>query len=96
MGLGHLWGNTYEKLMDRAQNDQFLLPPTNDQGMLATVKINEDKVVRLKYVPAKNKEVNDDDGSKKIIVMEAKWKAKLDSGQEAIVNEDFVSNNFGE
>ena len=43
--------NTYrervmKKLMDRAENHHFLLlPPTNTQGTLATIKINEDKVV---------------------------------------------------
>ena len=44
-----------KKLMDRAQNNQFLLPPTNQQGSLATVKINDDKVVWLKYLPEKTK-----------------------------------------
>ena len=84
-----------KKLMDREENQQFLLPPTNQQGSLATVKINEDKVVRLKYVPEKKKEVEKTDGTM-IEVIEHKWKAKLDSGQEANVTEDFVSANFGE
>ena len=41
-----------KKLMDRAENDGFLLPPTDAHGTLATVKVNDDKVVRLKFVPA--------------------------------------------
>jgi hypothetical protein len=96
--------NTYgerimKKLMDRAENNHFLLPPMDAQGTLATIKINEDKVVRLKYVPENNKHITDKEGNLEItkkIKIEAKWKAKLESGQEAIVNEDFVSNNFGE
>ena len=49
--------NTYglvvtKKLMDHAENDGFLLPPTDAHGTLATVKVNDDKDVRLKFVPA--------------------------------------------
>ena len=91
--------NTYgetlmKKLMYRAQNNEFLLPLTNAQGMLATVKINNDKVGWLKYVPEKIKEVKDGELTKKKVI-EAKWKAKLDSGQETTKNEDYVSTNFG-
>ena len=92
--------NTYgetlmKKLMDRAENNEFLLPPTNNEGTLATVKINNDKVVRLKYVPEKIKEIKDGKVTMKK-VLKAKWKAKLDSGQETIVNEEYVSSNFGD
>jgi hypothetical protein len=53
----------------------------------------------LKYVPENNKHITDKEGDLKItkkIKIEAKWKAKLESRQVAMVNEDFVSNNFGE
>ena len=53
----------------------------------------------MKYVPEIEKEVTDKEGDGEVtkkMKIEAKWKAKLESGQEAIVNEDFVSSNFGE
>ena len=40
-----------KKLMDHAENDRFLIPPTNAQGALATIKVNDDKVLRVKYIP---------------------------------------------
>jgi hypothetical protein len=33
-----------KKLMDRAENNHFLLPPMDAQGTLATIKINEDNI----------------------------------------------------
>ena len=40
------YGETLMKmLVDRAENKQFLLPPTDAQGTPATIKINNDKVV---------------------------------------------------
>ena len=42
---------------------------------------------------SRKKEVKDGEVTKKKVI-EEKWKAKLDSGQETIVNEDYVS-NFG-
>ena len=51
--------------------------------------------MHIKYVLEKNKEVKESDGTR-IEVVVPKWKANSDSGQEAIVTEDFVSNNFGE
>ena len=88
-----------KKLMDRTENNHFLLPPMDAQGTLAMIKINEDKVVQLKYVPEIYKHAIDKEGNlkkTKKIKIEAMWNAKLESGQVAIVNEDFVSNNFGE
>ena len=65
----------------------------------ATVKINEDKVTRLKYVPEIYKHMTDKEDNVKWtnkIKIQAKWKAKLETGQVAVVNEEFVSQNFGE
>ena len=59
------------------------------------MKINNDKVVQLKYVPEKIKEVKEGKVTKKKVI-EEKWKAKLDSGQETIMTEDYVSANFGD
>ena len=53
----------------------------------------------MKYVLEIKKEVTDKEGDGKVtkkIKMEARWKAKMESRQEAIVNEDFISKNFGE
>ena len=53
----------------------------------------------MRYVLEIKKEVTDKEGNGEVtkkIKIEAKWKAKLESRQEAIVNEDFVLSNFGE
>ena len=99
MGIGHLWRNTYEKA--DGQGREKRIPTSTDQctRILVTIKINDDKVVQLKYVPEIEKEVKDKEGDGEVtkkIKIEAKWKAKLESGQEAIVNEEFISKNFGE
>ena len=51
----------------------------------------------MKYVPEMEKEVTNKEGNGQVakkIKIEAKWKEKLESGQETIVPEDFVSSNF--
>ena len=87
------------KLIDRAENNRFLLPPKNAQGSLPIIKINEDKVVRLKYVPDIYDHVTDEDGKvhkTNKIRRQVRWRAMLESGQISEVNEEFALKNFGE
>ena len=51
-----------KKLMDHAENDRFLLPPTDAQGALATIKVNDDKVLRVKYIPETFQHETDQEG----------------------------------
>ena len=82
MGLGQLPGNTNEKAYG--------------QGREPTILITTNQPPRIPaHSPGKKQRGEKRDGTM-IKVIEHKWKAKLDSGQETNVTEEFVSANFGE
>jgi hypothetical protein len=70
------------KLIDRAEHSNFILP-VNEEGMLATIQVDDRKITRVKYHPPK------DDSSNGI------WKGLLDNGNELPIAEDLVHQQFG-
>ena len=70
------------KLIDREEHSNFILP-VNEEGMLATIQVDERKITRVKFHPR-------NDGSGKGI-----WKGLLDNGNQLPIAEDLVNEQFG-
>jgi hypothetical protein len=70
------------KLIDREEHSNFILP-VNEEGMLATIQVDERKITRVKYHPR-----NDGSGS-------GIWKGLLENGTQLPIAEDLVHQQFG-
>jgi hypothetical protein len=70
------------KLIDREEHSNFILP-VNEEGMLATIQVDERKIIRVKYHPPK-------DGTDNGI-----WKGLLENGSQLPIGQDLVQEQFG-
>jgi hypothetical protein len=85
-----------KKLIDCEENKDFITPLTED-GMLATLKVDKCKIIRVKYYPPKYAHIYDN-GKDEVtdeIHTEAVWKGLMDDGQSVSIREDVIRAQFG-
>jgi hypothetical protein len=85
------------KLMDHELDGEFI-KPLNEQGALVTMKLDERKVIKLKYLPPTYIHGTDSHGNDQVtdeIRTNGVWKGLLEDGTVTTINEEFVTQSFG-
>jgi hypothetical protein len=85
------------KLIDRAEHDEFILPVDED-GMLVMIKVDQRKIIRVKYHPPKYVHKTDGRGKDHVtneVRAKGFWKGLLHDGQVLPIAEEAVTGQFG-
>jgi len=84
-----------QRIMDRGKHNEFITP-VDENGKLVVVPMDTRKITRVKYVPEKTTEIEDDSGGKQMeICARGVWRGLLDDKSVCTVMEDKVSEYFG-
>ena len=85
------------KLMDRAEHQEFI-EPLNEDGVFASIKLDQRNICRVKYFPEKYVHMTNDKGIEHVteeVCVKTMWKGLLDDGTITDLNEGVVS-QFGQ
>ena len=86
------------KLMDREEHDLFIKPPVNEDGRPIVLKLDQRKIQRVKYYPAKYIHKTDDQGKDQTtedVYAKGTWSGQLDDGTVMPVAKELVTSQFG-
>ena len=84
--------------MDREEHDLFIKPPVNEDGRPIVLKLDQRKIQRVKYYPAKYIHKTDDQGKDQTtedVYAKGTWSGQLDDGTVMPVPEELVKSQFG-
>jgi len=85
------------KLIDRDKHQEFI-KPVNDDGMLTVVKLDERKIIRVKYLPPKFMYKYDETRGDHItdqVYAKGIWRGQLEDGTVMPIPEELIKEEFG-
>jgi hypothetical protein len=84
-----------KKLIDREEHQEFVVP-VNDNGMLTVLKLDDRKIIRVKYCPATYGDIKDARGNiSRNVWAKPNWKGMLEDGLVIKIPEEEVTRQFG-